>query len=168
MLRARDAMNREVRHIAPDESLAELEQRLLAERIGGVPVVEQGRLVGIVSRSDVVRVLASEQAMADSVGDFYREFQEDPFAAGARVARAAAEDPERSAEQVAHRLAGLCVRDAMVTDVVSVDADAPLREVAEQLVEHRIHRLVVTEGDRLAGIVTTLDLARLIAEGRLG
>src|SRR5690606_11195596 len=122
-----------------------------------------------VSRSDVVRVLAAEQALAETVGDFYRPFREDPFAPAERAARARAAEPQENAEQVAQRLAGLRVRDAMVREVVSVAADAPIAEAARRLVEHRIHRLVVTDdGDRLAGVLSTLDIVRLVADGRLG
>jgi CBS domain-containing protein len=142
--------------IGPDAPLAELDALLLRQRVGGVPVVERGRLVGIVTRSDVVRVLGTEDSIAGVQEDFLREFAPEP---------AASRKP--AAEHVAERLAALRVRDAMTPDVVCVAADAPLREVAEKLVARRIHRVVVLDGDRVAGIVSTLDLAREIAAGRL-
>lgn len=59
----RDIMTREVTTVAPDTALAEIASLLEKRRIKRVPVVEQGllqgRLVGIVSRSDLVRALAS-------------------------------------------------------------------------------------------------------------
>jgi CBS domain-containing protein len=161
-MRVRDVMTKSLVTIGPEETLADLESLLLAKRIGGVPVVERGRLVGIVSRSDLVRLLGTEQSIADVQIDSDREYREDAFASDEVAERTAA------AAQVAERLARFRVRDAMVSEVASVDAEAPLREVARQLAERRIHRLVVTEGGRLAGIVSTLDLVRAIAEGRIG
>ena len=161
-MHARDVMTQAPATIGPDETLADLEALLLRERVGGVPVVERGALVGIVSRSDIVRVLGTEQAIADVQSDFYREFHDEPFAP------TAASGPEATSEQIAQRLARLHVRDAMVSEVVTVPADAPLGEVARQLVSHRIHRVVVVDGGALAGIVSALDLVRLVAEGRLG
>jgi CBS domain-containing protein len=158
-MQARDVMTPAPATIGPDASLADLEALLLAKRVGGVPVVEHGKLVGIVSRSDVVRMLGTEQAVADTQSDFYREFYGEPYAS------TAASSPEAASEQVARRLAHLRVRDAMVADVITVAADAPLREVAQRLVEHHIHRVVVTSDGALAGIVTALDLVRLVAEG---
>jgi len=35
------------------------------------------------------------------------------------------------------------------------------------MVEHSVHRVLVVEQRRLVGLVTTLDLARLVADGRL-
>jgi CBS domain-containing protein len=100
--------------------------------------------------------------------DFYREFSQDPNAPSERVARELDAERESAAEMVAARLAGQHVRDAMIASVLTVDADAPVRDVARALVEHHVHRLVVTEGERPVGIVSSLDLARQVAEGRLG
>lgn len=164
----RDAMApRRVVHIGPDESLAELERMLLAERLGGLPVVERGRLVGVVSRSDIVRVLGAERALAEAQADFYREFHDDPFAPSERAAREEAGQREGIEGQIAQRMAALRVRDAMTADVVSVPADAALREAAARMTERRIHRVVVTDGDRLAGVLTALDVVGAVADGRL-
>ena len=63
-------------------------------------------------------------------------------------------------------MAGFRVRDVMVTDVVTVTADAPVRDVARELVARRIHRVVVVDGGALVGIVSALDVVELVAEGR--
>ena len=47
---------------------------------------------------------------------------------------------------------------------IAVDARQPLGEVARVLVEHRIHRVPVVEEGRLVGIVSSLDLVRVMAE----
>lgn len=164
----RDVMQPKVVHIGPDESLAELERVLLGERLGGLPVVERGRLVGVVSRSDIVRVLGAERAIAEAQADVYREFFDDPFAPSEHAAREDAEQREGIEAQIAQRLSALRVRDAMTAEVISVEAGAPLREAAARMAEHRIHRLIVTDGGRLAGLVSALDVVRLVGEGRLG
>ena len=45
--------------------------------------------------------------------------------------------------------------------------DQPVREVAQMMVTRGVHRLLVTEGRGLLGLVTTLDLVRAIADGRI-
>lgn len=57
--RARDVMTREVVSIGKSATLAEIAHILENRAIKRVPVLEDGRLVGIVSRSDVLRGLAS-------------------------------------------------------------------------------------------------------------
>jgi len=58
MRRARDVMSRKVTSVAPDTPLEEVASILAARRIRRVPVVQSGRLVGIVSRANVVHALA--------------------------------------------------------------------------------------------------------------
>lgn len=47
------------------------------------------------------------------------------------------------------------------------DSDRPVREVAQMMVARGVHRLLVTEERRLLGLLTTIDLVRAIADGRL-
>jgi CBS domain-containing protein len=54
---ARDIMTRDVATVAPDTPLAEIATLLEKRRIKRVPVMDEGHLVGIVSRSDLVRAL---------------------------------------------------------------------------------------------------------------
>jgi CBS domain-containing protein len=51
----------------------------------------------------------------------------------------------------------------MIKHPLTVQMDAPVAKVAEKCVEHRVHRLPVLSGRTLVGIVTTMDLIRLIA-----
>lgn len=57
-LRARDVMTRHVLTVAPDASLAEVADILDTHRVRRLPVLKGGKLVGIISRSDLVRKLA--------------------------------------------------------------------------------------------------------------
>ncbi|HWK67676.1 MAG TPA: CBS domain-containing protein [Rhizobiaceae bacterium] len=57
-LRARDVMTRHVLTVAPDTSLAEVADILDTHRVRRVPVLKGGKLVGVISRSDLVRKLA--------------------------------------------------------------------------------------------------------------
>lgn len=68
-MRVQDVLMRkghDVVTISPTASVAELAKLLTEHRIGSVVVVEDGRLVGIVSERDIVRHLASAQ---DAVGE---------------------------------------------------------------------------------------------------
>ena len=55
---AGDLMTREVRTIGPGESIHTAAKRMAHHDVSRLPVVEDGRLVGLISRSDVVRALA--------------------------------------------------------------------------------------------------------------
>ncbi|MGH8698975.1 MAG: CBS domain-containing protein, partial [Burkholderiales bacterium] len=53
-MKAKDIMTTPVVTIAPDTTVREIAELLLERRISGVPVVEGGRLVGLVSEGDLL------------------------------------------------------------------------------------------------------------------
>jgi len=57
---ARDVMTEKVHTVTHDTELEDLVDLMLKKRVNPVPVTEGGRLVGIVSRSDLVRMMAAE------------------------------------------------------------------------------------------------------------
>jgi CBS domain-containing protein len=63
-LSARDVMTRLIVSVSEDATLAEVADILDSHRIGRVPVMSDGRLVGIISRADLVRKLAEVSVAA--------------------------------------------------------------------------------------------------------
>jgi CBS domain-containing protein len=55
----RDIMTREVVTVAPDMPIIDVARRLLDHRIGGVPVVQEGQIVGVITESDLFRMIVS-------------------------------------------------------------------------------------------------------------
>ena len=152
-------MKRSVRTVPSDLTLPELEKAFVKESVSGFPVVDDGELVGVVSRSDVVRQLFWEHRAAETTSDFY--FDADGFHEVPLVTF------EQIADRVGERIEQLRVKDVMSCNLVKVSPEQPLRMVAQALTDNHIHRVLVTENDQLVGLVTTLDLARLIANGRV-
>jgi len=48
---------------------------------------------------------------------------------------------------------------------ITVSPDTPASEVARQMVEHRIHHVVVTDDSGIAGVVSSLDFVRTFVRG---
>jgi CBS domain-containing protein len=158
-LTARDVMTSPVRSVSPEMSLPDLERAFIESRLSGFPVVEEGKLVGMVSRSDIVRQLTVEQSVGEMLSDFYREY-------GGRDTQ-----PGNSLEAIAQHIGGRLeryrVRDVMVPELLCAAPDEPLVALAQRLLEEGIHRLPVVQDGRLLGIVTSHDFVRLVAEGRV-
>lgn len=151
-----DLMQKKVLTIAPGKTLPELERALLRSRVSAMPVVERsGKMVGIVSRSDVVRQLCLERSLGEAMADAYRDQTDDSFVEKSR---------RDVAEAIGKRMERLCVRDVMIRDVVTATPDLPLAKAAQLMIERRIHRLPVVEDGKLVGIVSSLDFTRLVAE----
>lgn len=74
-LAARDAMTRPVVTVAPGQSLAELERVFEAHMFNSCPVVENGHLVGIVTKLDFLKAFLFDP---DSVKPLYEDIVQKP------------------------------------------------------------------------------------------
>jgi CBS domain-containing protein len=59
------------------------------------------------------------------------------------------------------------VRDLMTPRPFTIDPGADIREAARQMLYGDVHRLFVAEGDKVVGIISTTDIVRAVATGRL-
>ena len=59
---------------------------------------------------------------------------------------------------------GVSAEELMNSTIYSVDVETPASEVAKTMLDSHIHRLLVTEDDKLVGIITTSDLLGLLVE----
>lgn len=185
MLPVRDIMTTDVLTVAPQTTLRELSELLAARHVGGAPVISGGRVVGVVSSSDVLAFLASTPGMprtretpadweeeseaterqAEAENDpqarYFTDLWED--AAGGSVAERM-DEAERAEWDV---LAEHTVSEAMTFKVLAVPPSTDVSVVAARMRTEDVHRLLVMERGRLLGIVTTTDLARAVADGRV-
>lgn len=143
-------MTRKVLTAGADWTLAELKTFLLEHAISGAPVVDSsGKLVGVVSATDVLR---SEDTREMTQGGYFATSLDRPLA----------EEELRSL--VVEGAPSQVVGDVMTPVVFQIGADAPVDEAADTMARGRIHRIVVTEGDAVVGIVTALDLVRVLRD----
>ena len=148
---AKDIMVSSVACIGLREVLTEVAQRLVDAQVTGLPVVEEGRLVGIVSRSDFVRAPVLLKTMDEYVSD--------------RLYEDALQQRHRAEfDGFLSRLRHLTVADVMTTDVVTCAPDTPVEEIGTKMIRHHIHRVVVVDDDRPVGIVGSLDLVKLLGQ----
>lgn len=144
-MKAADIMTRQVITIDPDSTVTEAAQRMLQNRISGLPVCDaSGRLIGIISEGDLLR--------RAETGTVRRASWWLAMLAGAPTQ---AQDYAKS-----H---GRRVRDAMSTNLVTVGEDAPVEEVVRRMESHRIKRVPVVRDGRLVGIISRANLLHVLA-----
>ena len=152
---ARDIMETHVVTVAPDTPLTSVYRLFGSEDISGAPVVEQtGEVVGVLSWRDLLRAANEDERSAVDSSRYYR-------GAGSEDEREWLAD----LEPVVDRLGDQTVADVMTREVITVSVDAPVKEMAERMVDNRIHRvLVVDDGSpaQLMGIVSVFDLVGLL------
>ena len=179
MLCAREIMTREVISLAPESTIREAMEILSTNHLSGAPVVSGDRPVGVISMSDILAfiidapdpgVTERTESLADSweapadgpdddddvegvlADDAWDEWEE---GSDARVDQA---DPAGR-----NLLDQGTVEEAMNTEVLSVPPDASVRKAATMMRQRGIHRVLVTEGGRLVGIISALDIARAVS-----
>jgi len=144
-------MNREVRTVHPDTSLAEL-ARLFAETgIHGAPVVDaEDRLIGIVTESDVLKATKTKYVKYNLVYPSIHQFGMD-FKEGV-----AYEDILKAFDEVKH----IPVSQLMTRKVTTAGPDDLVEDITPMMVKHKINRVPIVEKGKLVGIVTREDILR--------
>ncbi|HEX6433344.1 MAG TPA: CBS domain-containing protein [Gemmatimonadales bacterium] len=59
------------------------------------------------------------------------------------------------------------VRDMMTAPALTIAPGASIREAAQQMLSAGVHRLVVTQGEQVVGIISVSDIIGAVAAGRL-
>lgn len=143
--------------VNPKDDLMEVEALLIERRIGGAPVVQDGLLVGMLSRGDVGRVLILLDSLDGQVNDQLDwSMQADGFQH--------VDPPEFQGFR--SLVDKLTVKDAMQDHVVTCLPDDRVGQVAVTMIQKRLHRLVVVENDRPVGMISALDMLKLLADGK--
>lgn len=189
MLRLRDIMTTDVVTVDPNLTIREAMEVFASRCISGAPVVAGGDVIGVVSATDLMRFTASlpgiprgrdaSPDLLDDPGDMVQEPKgrtgttDDPSGlfftdlwedAGATVVERMAE-PETSEWNA---LEEHTVADAMTyAPVHALTPETFVTQAAEYMGQARIHRVLVMKGQALIGVVTTTDITRAVAEGKL-
>jgi CBS domain-containing protein len=142
---AGDLMTTAIVSVAIGASVRDVARLLLEKRVSAVPVLgADQQLLGMVSEGDLV-----------GRNDADRVARRDWWLALLGDGQPLAESLEA--------LAARPVEQVMRAPVISIDAEAPLHEVAEMFRVYDIKRLPVMRGGRIAGIVSRSDLVRAMA-----
>ena len=138
-MKVSDVMTTNVVTVGAQTPLRTVASLLAERRISGLPVVDDGRVVGVVSEGDI---LAKERGPSREQGGWFGVLFEDQATAELKLEA---------------RTAGT----AMTSPALTITPERPLAEAAGVMVDEGVNRLPVVDGDgKLVGIVTRADLVR--------
>lgn len=129
-----DLMTKDLVTISPEDHLSTVKKIFDENSFHHIPVVEAGKLVGMISKSDFL--LFSH--IPD--GDIYSDFLE-------------------SLRQKNYR-----VKDLMTTKLAKLDPTDRVNVALEVFRVNRFHAVPVVENERVVGIITTFDIIDYLAE----
>jgi CBS domain-containing protein len=163
---ARQIMVTDVLELQVDAPVRDAVEAFEDYHIHGAPVVDAARrLVGVLSDADIVRIGRVREGRVTSVASAAEPSPE-------REGDDEVPDPEFSEfapEEYSPELLGReTVGDWMTTEVITVAPEATLQEICSILDREQIHRVFVVDGEKLAGVVSTMDVVRCIARAGRG
>ncbi|MDA1162092.1 MAG: CBS domain-containing protein [Planctomycetota bacterium] len=141
---------------SPDDSLKKVEDQLDAKHVSGMPVVENGVMVGIITQDDLVQVPVMLDAMSRYIAS---EMQSDGPMMSSEDA-----DSDGVLDNLSFRnqIPNMKVREVMARSVVTCEPSTSVEDVMRQMVQHHIHRIVVVESGSPVGIISTLDIMKTL------
>lgn len=144
-LRVADVMTRRVVCVLESTSIEQVASICNRKGISGVPVVNAQRsLVGIVTLTDIINHLFEQKAITTY-----------------------AHTDGEVLEQQALAILDEPVRNYMRREVITVHPSTTVKEACRLMLEKRIRRVVVTQGDLVKGIFSAQDAVRVLAEADL-
>ena len=142
----KDIMTTNVRTVSSDKKLGEVVSLMCIYRFSGIPVVDNGKLVGTVSESDVLgKMFPKLEDLMDSMSTVDYDEQINQYS----------------------NVVSVQVKDVMTPIVVSIKPDMHILQAASMMVGRKFRRIPVANGDELIGMVSMGDVHKAIYQSTL-
>jgi len=150
MTQAKDIMTRDVVTVRESLSVRDLARILSEKKISGAPVMDaEGTIIGVVTENDLID--QTKKVHIPTVMAFFDSF-------------VFLENPDRL-EKDLKKMAASTVADICTREVVTVDQNTPLDELATLMSEKNVHTLPVMDMGKMVGIIGKSDIIRTLAQG---
>ena len=137
----KDIMTTNLRTVTSDRKLGEVVSLMCIYRYSGIPVVDDGKLVGTVSESDVLGKMFPK--LEDLMGN---------------MAAVNYDEQINQYNNVVH----VTVKDVMTPTVITIKPDMHILQAASLMCGRKFRRIPVAVGDELVGMVSMGDVHKAI------
>lgn len=145
MVKAKDIMTKEVITVSPDTTVEGLGRLLIEKGISGAPVIDsKGKLFGIVTENDLIK--QKERFHIPTVVRLFDAF----------IPVGGSSSMEKEIKRMsASRVSEICARD-----VVTVDPETSLQDIATLMSEKGVYLLPVVQSGKIVGIIGKRDVIK--------
>jgi CBS domain-containing protein len=152
-MKVSDIMTKEVISIRPVDRIMDVAELLHQKGFNGVPVVENGKVLGMITEADLVS-RGPATFHIPSLIRFFQEFELEKYVSGKN------RDDFQS-------IFGANANSIMSSDYVSIGPEAEISELVKVFQEKHINPIpVVDQEKKLIGIVSLSDIIKLISRFR--
>lgn len=148
-MKVKDIMNKKVVTCAPGDVISDVVKMLKKHNISGMPVVEGEKVAGIITESDILRLLRTPEYSKDLWLPSPLELIEVPIRELVDWTKT-----KKALEDIGDRP----VAKVMSRCLYAISPEEGIEKAAEMMTKHRINRLPVVEDDKLVGIITRGDI----------
>jgi len=157
-MKVRDFMNKEVFFVKPEFSIFEVAKVFSKIDISGAPVVDKGKVVGVVSISDLTKFMSIKLADAETVVS-------NPSSLSFLLLNFARFSKDSAGfKKEMDRISKTKIKHIMSKNVFCISPDANLFEAATIMDKNDVNRLPVVEKGKLVGIIAKADLLKALVE----
>lgn len=147
-MKVRDVMNSRPIAVQVTDTVGDASKVMRSNNISGMPVLDGEKVVGVVSESDLLKLLSVEEEGSLWLPSPFEVF-EIPFRDLVKWERM-----QSGIEDVSQKK----VSEVMSRSVHEIGPDETVEEAAAIMTRHKINRLPVVEDGRLVGIITRGDI----------
>jgi CBS domain-containing protein len=144
-----DIMIKEVITFSPDDLVYDAAKMLREKKISGAPVVEDERVIGILSETDLMKLIESHDIDVNTILPSPFDVLELPVRMKLGLDKIS---------DTMKKVASAKVKDIMSKDVVDISKDEDISKAARIMAKGNINRLPVVDDHRLVGIITRGDV----------
>jgi CBS domain-containing protein len=154
-MKVSDVMTADPVVVSADAPVREAAGLLRKHKVGGLPVMEGDRVVGMITESDILRLLKTPGISEDLWLPSPLEIIEVPIREAVNWAKT---------QKALSHIGDQPVRSVMSSPAITIGEDEDMDAAAALMVGKRIGRVPVIRGQRLVGIVARADIVRGLGE----
>ncbi len=148
-MKVKDVMTKRPVTVKPNDTLGRVVGILSEKRISGLPVVENDKLIGVISQTDVIRAV-----------NIYDKINEDDNIF--EMILGVLGEKDSKIKSSVKKLMKLKVKDFLHKNPIFIDAEEDLYKSTAMLNRYEVDRLPVVSKGKLVGIISKLDIIRAI------
>ena len=141
-MQVKEIMTHSPRTVTPETSLLEVVSLMCLYRFSGLPVMEEGKMIGFIAEKDVLNKLfpTLEEMMSEGFGSVDLDAMMGRYG----------------------DVVNLKVKDLMIGKVITVSPDDHILRAATTMVRHKFRRIPVAAAGELVGMLSLGDIHKAI------